>query len=533
MVVDNEDQSARVFDLDTHSIVGTVKLGLGGTIGDCTISGDQSLGFVTDFRSRVWMIDLTGTTPQLLAGENPIPISNPGEDTSLTPNRSHVVVCDGALTAPISVIDIAQRSETEVWETGADCNSVDVCADGSVLMTSKQRGHVRRFLIASDGTLADTGEVLATPDGAPPNNVTCATDGRSGVVLTQAGTVGSFTVPGLELVSAHEVYPSALAISGTITAKGDRLYVRVNTEGVDGAVAVFAYDAPSGAFDPSPVLEIPISSAMQLYGVDQLAVDAHDTRVFISQPGAVDIYDTTSGALVDQIGVGDLVSPSGVCLPTSTCGNGVVEIGEDCDDGNLLDNDCCSANCRVFEVSPSCDDGNACTQDVCSNDGFCLNQAVPTNSCFAPGKAFLRIKKKSDGNDRVAWKWGRGDDTLSRYVGDPTQNTAYTLCLFDENVDGVTVASEITVQPGENWTPPSHNRKSFRYNDPTRWMRLRGDQANIPDAGTTAVPRMFEQYPKITAELRNTEGSCWGASFFDSNVKHHTGEKFVATMSSR
>ena len=54
----------------------------------------------------------------------------------------------------------------------------------------------------------------------------------------------------------------------------------------------------------------------------------------------------------------------------SVCGNGTVEAGEQCDDSNTTNGDCCSSNC-LFEVGP-CDDGNACTVgDFCAS-GSCL-----------------------------------------------------------------------------------------------------------------------------------------------------------------
>jgi cysteine-rich repeat protein len=56
------------------------------------------------------------------------------------------------------------------------------------------------------------------------------------------------------------------------------------------------------------------------------------------------------------------------------CSNGVTDPGEDCDDGNLLDGDCCSSRCR-FEPSgsPCAGDGNTCTDDVCDGAGTCTH----------------------------------------------------------------------------------------------------------------------------------------------------------------
>src|SRR6266702_354185 len=62
-----------------------------------------------------------------------------------------------------------------------------------------------------------------------------------------------------------------------------------------------------------------------------------------------------------------------VCL-TSTCGNGVVDPGEECDDGNIIGGDGCSADCKstevcgngIRDVGEACDDGNLVNGDGCS-----------------------------------------------------------------------------------------------------------------------------------------------------------------------
>jgi cysteine-rich repeat protein len=53
------------------------------------------------------------------------------------------------------------------------------------------------------------------------------------------------------------------------------------------------------------------------------------------------------------------------------CGDGTVDAGEQCDDGNTVANDCCDA-CVVAAAGTTCTtDGNACTDDVCDAAGHC------------------------------------------------------------------------------------------------------------------------------------------------------------------
>jgi len=54
------------------------------------------------------------------------------------------------------------------------------------------------------------------------------------------------------------------------------------------------------------------------------------------------------------------------------CGDDTLDPGEDCDDGNLVSGDCCSASCDAEPDGPNSCDGNDCTrQDVCSQ-GACI-----------------------------------------------------------------------------------------------------------------------------------------------------------------
>lgn len=61
--------------------------------------------------------------------------------------------------------------------------------------------------------------------------------------------------------------------------------------------------------------------------------------------------------------------------PVPVCGNSDLEVGEECDDGNLVDEDGCDSNCRVtgcpngvVTTGEECDDGNDVNLDGCDND---------------------------------------------------------------------------------------------------------------------------------------------------------------------
>jgi cysteine-rich repeat protein len=58
--------------------------------------------------------------------------------------------------------------------------------------------------------------------------------------------------------------------------------------------------------------------------------------------------------------------------PVAPCGNGSLEPGEECDDGNTLDGDCCSAICQYEAAGSLCADGQFCNgEETCDGAGAC------------------------------------------------------------------------------------------------------------------------------------------------------------------
>ena len=177
-------------------------------------------------------------------------------------------------------------------------------------------------------------------------------------------------------------------------------------------------------------------------------------------PGGITNVNLTFGPTVSAVLRAG--AEAGVCIGPP-CGDGILDVGEDCDDGNNVNGDCCSGACLaepdgggcdddesctsgdqcaagacvgtpVIDGTP-CDDGSLCTTDACQS-GACVGDPVPAPSagCKVPTlplKSQLVLKdKEQDKSDQVTWKWTKGQDTTFGELGDPATSDTYQLCVY-------------------------------------------------------------------------------------------------------
>lgn len=103
-----------------------------------------------------------------------------------------------------------------------------------------------------------------------------------------------------------------------------------------------------------------------------------------SAPAMSSSSKTSIPASVEPEGVLEepaLPPPPAIEEPTSIgfCGNGVLDPGEECDDGNIMDGDQCSSVCIVSLEVPVCGDGIVQNAEVC-DDGYGNSNTEP-NAC--------------------------------------------------------------------------------------------------------------------------------------------------------
>ena len=303
-----------VFDADLDAVLGSMSITLPQftDMGDCSITGDQSKGFVTRSADGVYVIDLaTPASPVLAAGPNPVTVSNNVGDISISPDGKFIAACSVGQVGPVSVIGISAQAEVSTFGLGHSCNSVDVCSDGSVLVTSRANNTVRRLTIDGAGNLTDTGDFLNLGD--QPSNALCSPDAASGIAITSttSAQIESFLIPGLAAADTRSLSGTA-GLSGQISPLGDRVFARTTFA---SKVDACGFISTSGALTPTPIFAIPAQAVPLFFGTDQLAVHPDGSKFYVPRNGALRVHDASTGALLTSMAAPPFAT--GVCLPTA------------------------------------------------------------------------------------------------------------------------------------------------------------------------------------------------------------------------
>lgn len=310
LVASLNTKAVTIFDTNTDVVLGSIAFGSFPL--DCAITPDGSLGFVTDFSRNVYVIDMA--TLSLATGTNPITISTFGDDLAISPDGKYLLVSDGAPgNNPVSLIDIATRTEISTIALGNSIISVDVENNGSVLV-STNAGNVRRLTIDGAGNLTDTGEVLSS-GRLWAMNVYFIPGGNHGIVVNlNPGTNGhlvSFTVPGLTPVESRSL-SGATGYCAVVNAAGDRVYVRSFNP---GSIDMFSYNAATGELSVTPLATISVGNGSNLFGIEQIALSPDQSKLYVPQTNSLDVYDANTLAFVTSITDASISNASGVALP--------------------------------------------------------------------------------------------------------------------------------------------------------------------------------------------------------------------------
>jgi cysteine-rich repeat protein len=272
------------------------------------------------------------------------------------------------------------------------------------------------------------------------------------------------------------------------------------------------------------------------------------------------------------IGALALLALSPLAAQAQICGNTVVELGEQCDDGNTVNGDCCSSTCQFEPLGSSCadadvcngaevcngagacqagtplvcDDADLCSQDSCDAIAGCINDFVPASSCNeSMDKAMLRLVANDalPGRNALSFRWHRGTSDIADF-GDPVGGTDYAVCVYD--ADGLVTSSAIpgAAVCGQNgcWSDVAFNGDAgVRYRDVslandgaksvmgrsgqgTAMLRVaaRGENLPLTEFGPAGL------VDPVTVDVVTSDVTCWGVTFGPDEIGRNGATQFRA-----
>ena len=163
------------------------------------------------------------------------------------------------------------------------------------------------------------------------------------------------------------------------------------------------------------------------------------------------------------------------------------------------------------------------TDDVCP--------AEPLQGCKQPvasGKSMLLIHDKiGNKKDLVIWRFGHGERTSKKNLGDPTNDTDYAFCIYDSGspVEAPVFSAYVPAGTECEGCWQMYAGKGFKYKAPSKragvmLLNIRsgndGKTKAMLKAGGGALSIGSQPFDsEVLAQLSNSEGECWEASYTD------------------
>lgn len=308
IIADSSARRVSIFDTDTLTLLQHIPLEA--DVIDVALTSDCLRAIVTSFISKtIFQVDLSESPAKVVGSAT---TSTFLEDVQITPDDMFALSVDGS-AANQNIVSYSLKKNTFVstLATSAQAVAISPTCDGLVLTAVSSANSVRRFMINRCGDLKDTGQQF--PAGTTPININFSPSGKFAFVADFAGAVSVLSTVIPDNISLISTIPtSSQPQSMAISRDGRHLFV-LGLSNVD----IFTFDPVSGSL----ALARSFAHGLQItsfFGVDQIALDPSETRLFISATGQVAVF-TTFGTRLGT--VADVSGPGGLAICPHKCLN--------------------------------------------------------------------------------------------------------------------------------------------------------------------------------------------------------------------
>jgi cysteine-rich repeat protein len=399
-------------------------------------------------------------------------------------------------------------------EASPDGNNVYVVSLGSSSITAFARGTDAASLLFLESHVQDNGEVngmagardlLVSPDG---RHIYVISDELAHVLFRRNETDGRLSFGHARFNGTGGIVGMSPAFRIAFGALGAHVYA-VST--ISESVLDFGRDPITGTLS---FLE------NETNGIGAV-VDMKAPFALATSPDGKHLY------------VASFNSPPAIAIFSTTCGNGVIEAPEQCDDGGQVDGDGCSGACRREPCYACSGMPSSCAYTVRSD---CH---VPT----AALKSQLQLRKRSDpSKNRLKLKWSKGDAVDVSEFDDPTTATDLAICIFHEPGSVLTPAFEARVLSGGEcrgkacWKRQGTKGFAFKdrdgFADGLEKVSLRAGATGksrilVKGRGANLLTMTLPMESAITVQIETNEnGACWQLDLPASGIQKNDSEEF-------
>jgi cysteine-rich repeat protein/YVTN family beta-propeller protein len=396
-----------VFDTTTGALVATINLGVGAPW-DIAITPNGAFAYAS--------LGIRGYLPGYDPPESVVVI-----DTATNTVAATIPAC----AYPVGVA--ITPDGTEAYVANEDCGVMVIDTASNSIITTIPPG-ARYVAIAPDGSFAYVTTANVSIIDTASHSVT--------------GTIAVAPNPDAIAIAPNGLY----AYVSHRRSNSDLTVISTTTNAVVAEIqepAPFLTPFLTLAVTPDGSYLMELFGGVWVYWMGWYPVLLQSAQILV-----YDIRSSPLGWLAGTFDIGGVLDAGDIASGrVGPCGNGVIDPGEECDDGNLINGDGCDWNCTVTRcgngivtAGEECDDGNQVNGDGCDNNCMrtgCGNGAVTAGEQCDDGNLV-----DGDGCDSNCTPTGCGNGVV----------TAGEECDDGGLINGDGCSADCTIEPGFSCT---------------------------------------------------------------------------------